>query len=246
VKKLLRIASVSLVLIFAAVAFALCIIHVVLLRVERRAEALLNDVRTLRLETSTSTDVMAIVHKYQGFEDSSGWNSGCGPYDSSCSVRIANDSINRIGLRYPFLQFALKPQGVGASFMLNQGRLHCMTYAVESYPPHDWKKLIVRAQAYPDSHRVAWPSSDTFGVDYGSGKVWIFFANLKPGATPEELDLTFDFDLSCIARFGGCGAACELMPAAWLEYQKKAEERGLHIPRHELSDRRCVNRVLAK
>jgi hypothetical protein len=243
VKKLVRATALVAFAIFCSLAVALCVIYVLQSRVERRADALLNGVRTLRLEISTSTDVMAIVHKYQGFEFIGGWNSGCGPYESSYSVRIANDSINRLGLRFSFLQFAVKPQGVVASFMLNQDRLHCMMFSVESYPPHDWKRLMVEAHAYPAAPGVLWPSSDPFGVEYDGGKFWYFFANLKPGATPEELKLTFNFDLSCIARIGGCVAACELMPTAWLEYEKKAHERGLRIPRHELDDGRCVNRV---
>jgi hypothetical protein len=246
VKKFLRIAAVSLLLTFAAIAVAMSIVYVLQLRVERRAEALLSDVRSLRLEISTSTDVMAIVHKYQGFEFIGGWNSGCGPYESSYSVRIANDSINRIGLRFPFLQFAVKPQGVVASFMLNQDRLHCMIFRVESHPPHDWKRLMVEAHAYPAAPRVLWPSSNPFGVEYDGGKFWYFFANLRPDATPEELKLTFNFDLSCIARIGGCVAACELMPTAWLEYEKKVQEGGLRMPQHELNDRRCANRVLSQ
>jgi hypothetical protein len=242
VKKLLRVLAVLAISIFCLLAVALFIVHILQLRVERQAEVLLNDVRSLRLEISTSADVMAIVHKYQGFEDIDGGNSSCA-YDSSYSVRIANDSINRIGLRFPSLQLVVKPQGVVASFMLNQGRLHCMTYTVGSYPPHDWKELTVKAQAYPTAPGVLWPLSKPFVVEYGGGNVWYFFANLKPDTTPEELKLTFNFDLSCIARIGGCVAACELMPTAWQEYQKKARERGLTIPRHELDDSRCVNRV---
>lgn len=243
VKKLLRVTVLFATSIFCLIALALCVVHILQLRIERRAEALLNDVRSLRLESSTSADVMAIVHKYQGFEDIGGWNSGCGPYDSSYSVRIANDSINRIGLRFPFLQFAVKPQGVVASFMLKQDRLHCLIFTVGSYPPHDWKQLMVEAHAYPAASGVLWPSSKPFVVEYGGGNVWIFFANLRPGATAEELRLTFDFNLSCMRRFGGCVAACELMPTAWQEYRKKARERGLTIPPNELDDSRCVNRV---
>lgn len=238
--KLLRIAAVALLCSFG-VLVAGCIVHLLQVLVERRAEALLNDVRSLRLEESTAADVVSIVEKYRGNESGGGWNSRCGPYDSSYFVRVANDSINRIGLRFPFLRFALKPQGVVATFMLNLGRLRCMSYSVGSYPPHDWKELLVEAQAFPEVQGISWSLPTPFDVEYGGGNVWHFRTNLKPGAKPEELRLAFDFDLSCLGRFGGCVAACELMPTAWVEYEKKAEERGLEIPRHELNDKRCVN-----
>ncbi len=90
---------------------------------------------------------------------------------------------------------------------------------------------------------ISWSLSTPFDVEYVGGNVWQFFANLKLGAKPEELKLAFDFGLSCLGRFGGCAAACELMPAAWMEYEKKAEERNLEIPRHELNNKRCVNRL---
>ena len=185
---------------------------------------------------------MAIVQKYQGFEITDGWNSGCGPYDSSYAAVIRNDSINRIGMRFPILRFAVKPQGAAAQFMLKEGRLHCLTFRVYSFPPHDRKQLTVQAQAYPDRLGLGWPPSVPFGVEYESGNMWIFFTNLRPGATPEERRRTFDFDLSCMRRIGGCVAACEMMPAAWQEYLKKVREGGLTIPRQDLADPRCANR----
>ena len=199
----------------------------------------MNDVRSLRLEESTAADIVSIVEKYHGGENG-GSDSRCAPYDSSYFVRVANDSINSIGLRFPFLRFAFKPQGVVAVFILNRGRLRCMSYTVGSYPPHDWKELMVEAQALPEVQGISWPLSRPFDVEYVGGNVWHFRTNLKPGARPEELRLAFDFDLSCLGRFGGCVAACELMPAAWTEYEKKAEERGSEIPRHELNDKRCL------
>jgi hypothetical protein len=220
----------------------LCVVHIMQLRVERRADALLNDVRSLRLEESTAADVLSVVEEYHGGENIGGWDSDCGPYDSSYSVRLANDAINRVGLRFQFLRFAVKPQSVVATFMISQGRLHCMSYSVASFPRHDSKELIVEAQAYPAGPGISWPLTTPFGVEYVGGNVWIFFVNLKPSATAAELRLAFDFNLSCMSRFGGCVAACELMPTAWREYQKSVRERRLTIPRHELDDSRCVTR----
>ena len=146
----LRVTALVATSILCLVGLALCVIYVAQLRLERRSDALLNDVGSLKLEVSTTADVMAIVQKYQGFEITDGWNSGCGPYDSSYAAVIRNDSINRIGMRFPILRFAVKPQGAAAQFMLEEGHLHCLTFRVYSFPPHDWKQLTVQAQAYPD------------------------------------------------------------------------------------------------
>lgn len=240
--KLRRVALACAVSVLSLLALSLCVVHVVQLRVERRAEALLNEVRSLRLEESTAADVHSLVERYHGIQGVGGRNSGsCDRFDTSYSIRIANDALNSVGLRYSFLRFAIKPQGVVADFMLNEGRLHCMLYTFASFPPHDWKELRVEAHAYPAAPRISWPLSKPFVVDYGSGNDWVFFVNLKPGATPEELKRAFDFNLSCMGRFGGGAAACEVMPTAWKQYQEYARERGIRIPRHELEDKRCVN-----
>lgn len=210
--KVVRIAVVSGFSCLGLLAVVLCAVHILQLRVERRADALLNDVRSLRLEESTAADVLSLVEKYHGRENIGGSNSDCGPYDSSYSVRLADDAINRVGLRFPFLRFAVKPQGVVATFMISQGRLHCMRYSVASFPPHDWKELIVEARAYPAAPGISWTLPSPFVVEYVGGNAWIFFVNLKPSATAAELRLAFDFNLSCMSRFGGCAAACELMP----------------------------------
>jgi len=244
VKKLVRATALVPFAIVCLIPGASCVIYVLQLRVERRAEALLNDVRSLRLEDSTAADVLSVVQKYHGSASAGGRDAfGCDAWDASYSIRIANDALNSIGLRYPFLRFAVNPQGVVATFMVNQGRLHCMWYRFASFPPHDWKQLVVEVHANPAWAGISWPLSKPFVVEYPSGKMWFFFVNLKPAATAEELRLAFDFNLSCMRRVGGCVAACELMPTAWPEYLKRAQERGLTIPRHELDDSRCVNRV---
>jgi hypothetical protein len=108
VTKPLRVTALVATSILCLVGLALCVIYVAQLRLERRSEALLNDVGSLKLEVSTAADVMAIVQKYQGFGITDGWNSGCGPYDSSYAAVIRNDSINRIGMRFPILRFAVR------------------------------------------------------------------------------------------------------------------------------------------
>jgi hypothetical protein len=244
VKKPVRATALVAFAIFCLLAVALCFNYVLQLRLERHAEALLNDVRSLRLEVSTAAEVRSMVEKYHGSASAGGRDAfGCDVWDASYSIRIVNDALDSVGLRYPFLRFAVKPQGVEATFMVNQGRLHCMWYRFASFPPHDWKQLVVEVQANSAAPGILWASSKPFVVEYPSGKTWFFFVNLKPDATEEELRLAFDFNLSCMRRFGGCGAACELMPTAWQEYLKKAQERSLTIPRHELDDGRCVNRV---
>lgn len=177
------------------------------------------------LEDSTAADVLSVVEKSPGRASAGGRDAfGCDVGDTSYSIRIANDALNSVDLRYPFLRFAVKPQGVEATFMVDQGRLDCMWYRFASFPPNDWKQLVVEVHANPAAPGILGPSSKPFVVEYWTGKMRFFFVDLEPGATAEELRLAFDFNLSCMRRFGGCVAACELMPTAWPEYLKRVQD----------------------
>jgi hypothetical protein len=205
VTKPLRVTALVATSILCLVGLALCVIYVAQLRLERRSEALLNNVGSLKLEVSTAADVMAIVQKYQGFEITDGWNSGCGPYDFSYAAVIRNDSINRIGMRFSVLRFAVKPQGAAAQFMLKEGRLHCLIFRVYSFPPHDWKQLTVQAQAYPDQPGLGWPPSVPFGVEYDSGNVWNFLRTSGPELLQKNGDV---LSILICPACAGLGVAC--------------------------------------
>ncbi|MGB8837614.1 MAG: hypothetical protein WCC67_12760, partial [Candidatus Acidiferrales bacterium] len=70
-----------------------------------------------------------------------------------------------------------------------------------------------------------------------------YFHDLSASVTtlggPKDHQRAFDFDLSCLSRLGGCRGVCELMPSAWIDYQKKAQEKGLDLPADELADPYC-------
>jgi hypothetical protein len=53
-----------------------------------------------------------------------------------------------------------------------------------------------------------------------------FTAQVYPEGTQDHRQHACDFDLTCLAQFGGCRGICELMPSAWVDYQKEAQKKG--------------------
>jgi hypothetical protein len=91
----------------------------------------------------------------------------------------------------------------------------------------------------------AGPNSEEVRYDVSAGSIRnirSFNTRITTDATPYEARRAFNFDLSCLTRFGGCRAGCEVMPSAWLDYQEKAKEKGEAVPADELADPRCKNR----
>jgi hypothetical protein len=100
-----------------------CLIFAIQSRNRRRAENLLRDVQTIHVGKSTTEDVTNLLRNYRdtGYPASS---SMCPSADSSYSVRIANDSLNQLGMKFPKLRkIGLKP---GAS-------LRCSFWSTERF-----------------------------------------------------------------------------------------------------------------
>jgi hypothetical protein len=109
--------------VFVVAAVLSCLIFAIQSRNRRRAENLLRDVQTIHVGKSTTEDVTNLLRNYRdtGYPASS---SMCPSADSSYSVRIANDSLNQLGMKFPKLRkIGLKP---GAS-------LRCSFWSTERF-----------------------------------------------------------------------------------------------------------------
>jgi hypothetical protein len=144
-----RIAWICLLFILAVPLLTGSVIGVLHFRTARRAEALLEEVRSLRIGESGVVDVQKIVEKYQGVGDE-GSNPACDQRDFSYDVIIANYFLNDLGTRYPVLHFALRPRGVLATFMLKEGKLCYLRYSVATIPGNSPWELSMRARGNPD------------------------------------------------------------------------------------------------
>jgi hypothetical protein len=109
-------------------------------RNRRKAENLLRDIQTIYVGESTTEDVTNLLRNYRdtGYPASS---SMCPSADSSYSVRIANDSLNQLGMKFPKLRkIGLKPWGVVAMFLLERGKLCYFEYSFGLMRSNQWKE----------------------------------------------------------------------------------------------------------
>jgi hypothetical protein len=234
-----RIAWICLLSILAVPLLTRSVIGVLQFRAARRAETLLDEVRSLRIGESGIVDVRKIVERYQGVGDESS-TPFCDQRDFSYHVMVANYFLNDLGTRYPGLRFALRPRGVLAIFMVKEGKLCYLQYSVGTFPGNIPWELSMRATISSQAKgKAGQVESSPYRTRYRSGNVWIFDVEASSEATSEQLQHALDFDLSCLSRFGGCGGACEVMPSAWRDYKERAREEGIPLPPYELDDPRC-------
>lgn len=242
-KVLLTVLGTPLVWILAAG----CVIRIIYLRDARRAEALLNDVRSLRVGESRPNDVQRIIQKYgsnQG-EAVTYTDSGCPPGDGvSYWINVGHKVLFNWGLDFPSLGFVFRPRAAYANLLVKGGKLCWVKYGVDTWPaPHE---RPLKVQGAVISAEYAFPGTPPFRVqDEGGNIVW-FDVQATSEAQPEDRQKALAFDLSCLRRFGGCRAVCELMPAAWLDWREQMRKEGYPLPEEAddpLNDRRCEKLV---
>jgi hypothetical protein len=84
------------------------------------------------------------------------------------------------------------------------------------------------------------PELTPYAVSLGSMKGTQYVrSKVTTKATDGQVQRAFKLDLNCLTRLGGCRLRCEVMPSAWLDYQKEAKEKGWDLPPDELADPRC-------
>src|SRR5580704_4211165 len=133
--------------VFVVAAVLSCLIFAIQSCNRRKAENLLRDVQTIHVGKSTTEDITNLLRNYRdaGYPASS---SMCPSADSSYSVRIANDSLNQLGMKFPKLRkIGLKPWGVVAMFLLERGKVCYFEYSFGLMRSTEWKELIVEVVA---------------------------------------------------------------------------------------------------
>jgi len=220
--------------------------YLINLRASRKAESLLRDVREMLVGTTTREEVNRIANRYGG--GAVGHHNGSVPCESFIPrwepyrIEIESTVLNRIGLLdrlhdTRFRIFGATQWKVYASFGIDEaGRLSCVEYSVYS-DPLDRDSLRLRAN---ESLPYSAADHDTYGVGGRNVHyVQLLVASVTTRATTEQRQRAFDLELRCLAHIGGCRAACEVMPSAWLDYQRQALQEGFALPRDELDDPRC-------
>ncbi|MGH9735642.1 MAG: hypothetical protein ACRD8A_13760 [Candidatus Acidiferrales bacterium] len=219
-----------------------CLVYVVNLRTERRAEALLRDVRALQPGKSTEADAQRILARYG---ESEGHASGfCDPlHETSHMVDISNSYLNLIGGKARILRpFGNQFWHVSVFLVTNRGYVCAVLYRVRAALPHGVREVAV------DVHYVE-SSSSAAGEQYALSNyiykdlLWTRIT-VTTEATEEERKHAFDFDLSCLAGHVGCQAGCEITPSSWIDYQTNTYTSGTPVwPKEFLHDHRCKKAI---
>lgn len=216
--------------------------YLVNLRAVHKAENLLQEVRALDLDRSTAGDVERIVDSFGAAEMA--FPGYCDKIDSVRSIEVSSPPLNQIGRKVPMLRwFGNSVWEAQAHFVIEQGRLCFVEYKISANPSPLTRTLFVLNSA--GSYGRPQTQGDDFSYGVGLRNLHYFHdlsADDRAISNVEAHRHTFDFELSCLSRFGGCRGVCELMPSAWLDYQNEAKEKGWDIPADELANPRCHKR----
>jgi hypothetical protein len=213
-----------------------CAIFAANFHTERKAVALFQEVRSLRTGESTDAEVQGIVRRYGG-EAGLQPTGFCQSPDNTHSVEIRSEGLNWLGEKAAWLRpFGNRLWSINVT-MGHESRSGLLVSTwVDAYA---WK---APQEVEAESNLVlGHPGDQSYSVSVGvqrdisSIRVEVF----PTWATAEQTLHASDFDLSCLARFGGCHAPCELLPSAWLDYQAEAREKGWSLPPDEMNDARC-------
>lgn len=213
-------------------------------RAQEQAQALLRDVRALRVGESTEGDVQRIVQRYGG-ETSGYLFAGCPNSDKKHALAILSGGVKGhtgsiIMLRTVLLQlFGYPLWEVSADFTMDHGHLCSAHYHLSTSPVggplSSSLSLFVNYDAL-----LSIPDDSPYYISVrhieNSTEYWV---RLTSNATDDQKRHAFDFDLSCLNRFGGCQTGCEIMPSVWLDYQEQARAQGSPLPDDEKNNPRC-------
>jgi hypothetical protein len=203
----------------------------------RRAENLLRSIRALDMAKVTEAQADSIVQQYGGEAEGITSDGSCTSAHETYAAFVKSNFSLWVGHKLPMLQFAgNRAWGVAASFQVDEEGLCRFDYSVVATVPHGsdlievnsayWRLLgVFNYYVYDTAHAPQYSRGLRVTVD--------------SAATTEQKRKALDFDLSCLTRFGGCKAGCELMPSAWLDYQREARKAGFTLPTADVKDTRC-------
>ena len=219
----------------ALLLIAVLFLKIAYLHQEKQAAALLTEIRSLNVGRSTTAQTICVVSEFGGVSDESSNDAACIARDSSYRVVIANNIVNKLALSVPALRSVAHPRGVLATFLLKGGTLCYVQFLIETQPLPNELLRVSGTEVLPQgSPEARW---NPFQTHYRP--VRLFEAQVTSTASSEQKNKAFDFDLSCLGKFEGCRAACELMPSAWWEYQSTVRKERRTLPPEEMDGRPC-------
>jgi hypothetical protein len=232
-----RIALRLLLVVTVLAVSAACLVLVLEIRGHSQSRRLLSDAQSLRVGESTASDIQGFVLRHGGFKADSEF---CGTADSCYIVQTGPTvTLNRLFLSSDRFQrwLGVRPWGVNATFQITQSRLSGLLVESIAYTAENDEQLDSRLHIETPGGPGATPYFAHYTVS--RGHIHIFEVWITPQANPLERARGFDFDLSCQIAYSGCGNVCQLMPSAWVDYQREPFGKDSPIPAEEVNDPRC-------
>jgi hypothetical protein len=230
---------------FAIVLTAQATLYVANQYTRRRAQVLLASLIKLKLGRSTLEEVQPLLAAYKAEKVPVG--SSCPSGDIAYGIRVANDTINRLGENHlQLLRAGVRPWGVTAVLSFKGGRLCDFRYSTfalllgTQYP--------LRIPSLADAQLIEIGADTTVQAANGGENYEIrpfqallrgfresgFHLGLRVVVTPDAIQSEFDhavsFDLSCFTSFRGCRTLCQMLPLALRDAARKNRDGGTAIP----------------
>lgn len=236
-----RWVGVLMVLTVAGFFLAWAILFGINLRARYRAQSLVVLVRSMKPGSTVLEDVRPMLQRYGAKNLASTYNpSNCRSADTGYSIELANNTVARLGWRFPFLRYVgLAPWGAGGEMFFDHGQLCFLRYSVgtvRSGPGQSIEPFEITTTESSTGERL-------YDIAGGRNRLHRYLVVDVPlNATPEERAHAFAFDTHCFTRMGGCRTLCEVLPIkpVWEDYL--ARTPGASIPADIQADPSCSSR----
>jgi hypothetical protein len=206
------------------------LIYAANLRTRHQAEALLQEVRTIRVGESTSADVLRIVQHYPSALPGSA--SSCAS-DESHSIRIGDDVINRLGFAVPWLRIlGARPSGAVAMFLLKKGQVCYVSYSFGAAVSNlDLDAEVTETVFNCNVNATGYSLEACYSVDEGASRLSRrLTAKISNLASAQQRQHAFGFNLACLTSIRGCQQLCEMNPSVWNDVLAQAKMQGWRLP----------------
>jgi hypothetical protein len=213
-----------------------------------RAERLLSDIQSLRLQRSTWSDAQRIISRWGR------WGHYAGTCNASnCEYDIViNDWATDVALglyRFPRLErvaesilpklmllFGARGPQVYSRVNVHDGKAVGIEFSVATVVPYMYGVLMSStvSTAHPEFD-VEWPERNPhpeYSVVMRNGTLHFFFTEFNADAKDEDLEWLMEFNLSCMTRLSPCREDSDLRPSAWAHYL--ADKKNRHLIRQRL------------
>lgn len=212
-----------------------------------RAERLLSDIRSLRLQQSTWSDAQRVMNRWGR------WGGYTGTCDASnCEYHILltdwlGEAMWRLS-RFPRLERLAEPAvypllhsvdahlpEIDSRVDVHNGSVTGLMFSLATEVPfRDYRydfPMMSRAvfTAHPEFHAL-WPERNPhpeYSVFMRSGTDGYFVTEFNADTKEKDLESLMQFNFSCLTRFSPCREPSDLRPAAWARYTAENKSRAL-------------------